>query len=758
MLDLPFEEIIGDRFGRYSKYIIQDRAIPDVRDGLKPVHRRILYAMHHEGNTADKPFRKSAKTVGNVIGNYHPHGDSSVYDALVRLSQDWKMRYPLIEMHGNNGSMDGDPPAAMRYTEARLSPIATELLRDIERHTVAFAPNFDDTDQEPTVLPSRFPNLLMNGTTGISSGYATEMPPHHLGEVLDAVMMQLENPHVTVEDLMSFIKGPDFPTGGIIQGIEGIESAYKTGKGKVVIRAKTSFEMVRGGREQIIITEIPYEVNKAILVRKIDELRIDRKVEGISEVRDESDRNGLRIVIDLKKEADAVGVLHYLFKHTDLQIYYHFNMVAISNKTPKLLNLKAIIQAYINHQKEIITKRCQYDLAQAQDRAHIVEGLVKAISILDEVISTIRGSKNKADAKHNLIETYAFTDRQAEAIVMLQLYRLTNTDITQLEKEANELAKQIKYLQEILGDEKKLLRVIKKELTEIKETYTDARRSTIEDKVEELRINLEVTVPPEEVMVTVTQDGYVKRTSIRSYTASNGDQPGMKEDDQVLESITSNTTHTLLLFTNKGNYLYVPVHELPDIKWKDIGQHITNLVPIATDERLIAVKNVSDFKQENVCLLFFTKQGMAKRSPLIEYEAKRRSKPLPAMKLKKNDTIVAVYVTSGHHDVLMATKQGYMLRFDEEEISIVGQKAQGVIGMNVKDDDEIVGAHIIDPNEPKLKMFVVTNRRAKRRLNLDEIEKMTRARRGSSVLKKAKRIVLEAFIVEQKEHKHDDGE
>ncbi|MCY8097832.1 DNA topoisomerase IV subunit A, partial [Bacillus atrophaeus] len=559
--DLPLEEVIGDRFGRYSKYIIQDRALPDARDGLKPVQRRILYAMHAEGNTSDKNFRKAAKTVGNVIGNYHPHGDSSVYEAMVRMSQDWKVRNVLIEMHGNNGSIDGDPPAAMRYTEARLSPIASELLRDIDKNTVEFVSNFDDTSKEPVVLPAMFPNLLVNGSTGISAGYATDIPPHHLGEVIDAVIKRIDSPDCTVTELMEVIKGPDFPTGGIIQGVDGIRKAYETGKGKVIIRGKAEVETIRGGREQIVITEIPFEVNKANLVKKMDEYRIDKKVEGISEVRDETDRTGLRVVIELKKEADAKGILNFLYKNTDLQITYNFNMVAIHNRRPMLMSLTAILDAYIAHQKEVVTNRSIYELQKAKDRHHIVEGLMKALSILDEVIATIRSSNDKRDAKNNLISKFEFTEPQAEAIVSLQLYRLTNTDITALKEEAEELSKNIQELESILNNDKKLLKVITSSLKKLKKTYADGRRSVIEEKIEEIKINLEVMVASEDVYVTVTKDGYLKRTSQRSFAASNGQDFGMKDTDRLLHQFEMNTTDMLLMFTNKGSYFYCPVHQ-----------------------------------------------------------------------------------------------------------------------------------------------------------------------------------------------------
>ena len=687
--DLPLEEVIGDRFGRYSKYIIQDRALPDARDGLKPVQRRILYAMYAEGNTQDKNFRKAAKTVGNVIGNYHPHGDSSVYEAMVRMSQDWKVRNVLIEMHGNNGSIDGDPPAAMRYTEARLSAIASELLKDLDKETVEFVANFDDTSKEPVVLPAMFPNLLVNGSTGISAGYATDIPPHHLGEVIDGVIKRIEQPHCTVEDLMTVIKGPDFPTGGIIQGVDGIKKAYETGKGKIMIRGKAEIETIRGGRQQIVITEIPYEVNKANLVKKMDEFRIERKVEGISEVRDETDRTGLRIVVELKKEADAHGVLNFLYKNSDLQIPYNFNMVAIHNRRPTLMTLTTVLDAYIAHQKEVVTNRSQFELRKAKERHHIVDGLIKALSILDEVIATIRSSNDKRDAKNNLMAKYDFTEAQSEAIVSLQLYRLTNTDITQLREEASELDVRIAELEDILANEKKLLKVITNSLKKLKKTYADERRSVIEEKIEEIKINLEVMIASEDVYVTVTKDGYIKRTSRRSYAASNGKDFGMKDTDRLIHQFEMNTTDVLLLFTNKGSYIYCPVHQLPDIRWKDMGQHITNIISIDREEAIQKAIPIKEFDDTSY-LLFFTKGGMVKKTELLQYKAQRYSKPLVALNLKGDDELVDVHVTTGQQELFIATKNGYGLWFDEEEVSVVGPRAAGVKGINLKEGDEVV--------------------------------------------------------------------
>lgn len=734
--DLPLEEVIGDRFGRYSKYIIQDRALPDARDGLKPVQRRILYAMYAEGNTQDKNFRKSAKTVGNVIGNYHPHGDSSVYEAMVRMSQEWKVRNVLIEMHGNNGSIDGDPPAAMRYTEARLSAIASELLKDLDKETVEFVANFDDTSKEPVVLPAMFPNLLVNGSTGISAGYATDIPPHHLGEVIDGVIKRIEQPHCTVEDLMTVIKGPDFPTGGIIQGVDGIKKAYETGKGKIMIRGKAEIETIRGGRQQIVITEIPYEVNKANLVKKMDEFRIERKVEGISEVRDETDRTGLRIVVELKKEADANGVLNFLYKNSDLQIPYNFNMVAIHNRRPTLMTLTTILDAYIAHQKEVVTNRSAYELRKAKERHHIVDGLIKALSILDEVIATIRSSNDKRDAKNNLMAKYDFTEAQSEAIVSLQLYRLTNTDITQLRDEARELDVRIAELEDILGNEKKLLKVITNSLKKLKKTYADERRSVIEEKIEEIKINLEVMIASEDVYVTVTKDGYIKRTSQRSYAASNGKDFGMKDTDRLIHQFEMNTTDVLLLFTNKGSYIYCPVHQLPDIRWKDMGQHITNIISIDREESIQKAIPIKEF-DETSYLLFFTKGGMVKKTELLQYKAQRYSKPLVALNLKGDDELVDVHVTTGQQELFIATKNGYGLWFDEEEVSVVGPRAAGVKGINLKEGDEVVSGQIIDPKNDVL--VLTTQRGAVKRMNLSEFDKTSRAKRGVLMLRELKK-------------------
>ena len=734
--DLPLEEVIGDRFGRYSKYIIQDRALPDARDGLKPVQRRILYAMYHEGNTHEKAFRKSAKTVGNVIGNYHPHGDTSVYDAMVRMSQDWKLRHMMVEMHGNNGSVDGDPPAAMRYTEARLSAIAGEMLRDISKNTVDFIPNFDDTEPEPTVLPSRFPNLLVNGSTGISAGYATDIPPHALHEVLDAVLMRLDNPDVSVDELMTVMRGPDFPTGGIIQGTDGIKTAYKTGKGRFIIRAKTAIEPLKGGKSQIVVTEIPYEVNKANMVKKIDELRIDRKLDGIADVRDESDRTGLRVVVELKKDIDGNGILQYLLKNTDLQVTYNFNMIAISDRRPKLMSLPMLLDAYIGHQKDVVTRRSRYDIQKAKDRLHIVEGLMKALSILDEVIQTIRASKDKRDAKNNIISKFEFSEIQAEAIVSLQLYRLTNTDITELQQEDAELRKLIDQLAAILKSDKKLSAVIKKELAAIRNQFADARRTAIQEKIEEIKVDLDILVPSEEVIVSVTKDGYVKRTSVRSYGASNGAGQDMKESDYSLLEAPMNTQHHLLLFTSAGNYIYQPVHELPDIRWKDLGQHISSIITLGQDETIVAAIGIESFDEE-ACIVTASKNGSIKMSKLADYPVQRYSRAFKGMGIKKDDTMIDARLVKGNEDVILFTHQAYGLRFPLSELSVTGIRTAGVKGINLKDEDQVVAMEIVSDDE-RSSILIATQRGTVKRIGLKELDSASRAQRGVVMLKELK--------------------
>ncbi|WP_420918546.1 DNA topoisomerase IV subunit A [Tetragenococcus halophilus] len=734
---------MGDRFGRYSKYIIQERALPDIRDGLKPVQRRILFSMNNDGNTYDKSFRKSAKSVGNVMGNYHPHGDSSIYEAMVRMSQDWKLREVLVEMHGNNGSMDGDPPAAMRYTEARLSKLSGQMLSDIEKDTVDMVLNFDDTEEEPTVLPAKFPNLLINGSTGISAGYATEIPTHNLAEVIEGTIYLIDHPNASLDKLMEFIPGPDFPTGGILQGKEEIKKAYETGKGKVILRSKTEIENLRGGKQQIVVTEIPYEVNKATLVKKIDEIRLAKKIEGIAEVRDETDRTGLRMVIELKKDVNAQGVLNYLFKNTELQVNYSFNMVAIDSMRPQQVNLKHILESYVNHRRDVVLKRSQFELNKAQKRQHIVDGLMKALSILDQVIATIRASKDKKDAKNNLVIQHQFTQAQAEAIVNLQLYRLTNTDITELENEAEELAAYIAELQKILSDSTELMKVIKKELREVKKQFSNARLTQIEEEIEEIKIETEVLVPSEEVMTAITQEGYVKRSSLRSYNASRPEELGMKDSDEVVFCQQLNTLDHLLFVTNKGNMIYRPVFELPDLKWKETGEHLSqNLLNFSSDEVILAVYSFNELDPSKN-FVFMTQKGMIKQTHMDEFSPWRtyKSRATTAMKFKDDsDELVSVYLIDSKEelDVFLASYKGMGLRYSLTEVPVVGSKASGVKAMNLKAEDEVTSGMLVYSNGDN-PVIIVSQRGAIKRMLAQELTQLSRAKRGVMILRELKK-------------------
>ena len=747
--EYTLEEIMGDRFGRYSKYIIQDRAIPDVRDGLKPVQRRILYGMYRGHHTYDKPYVKSARSVGDIMGKYHPHGDSSIYDAMVRMSQWWKQSTPYIDMHGNNGSMDGDSPAAMRYTEARLSKISNELLEDIDKETIVWAPNFDDSEIEPTVLPARFPNLIVNGATGISAGYATNIPPHNLGEIIDATIKRIDSPNCYLDTIMEIVKGPDFPTGGIVEGISGIRSAYETGRGKIIIKAKTSFEEEKG-KAILAISEIPFEVNKALLVRKIDEIRIDKKIDGILEVRDESDRDGLRIAVDIKKDANRELILNYLLKNTDLQVSYNFNMIVIDHRRPRQLGLLAILDSYIEFKKEVIIKRTNYDLSMAKARLHIVEGLIKCLSILDEVIRAIRASKNKADAKENLVKEFDFTKEQAEAIVMLQLYKLTNTDVTELEKELASLTVTVTGLEEILASEDKLKIVMKEELRRVKKEYAVNRKTEIKDEITEIKIDTTVMIPKEDVLVMVTKDGYIKRTSWRSYQASQ-EEATLKDNDYILGLYELNTLDTLLLFTNLGNYLYVPVHTIYDMKWKEMGKHISNLIKLEENEEVISVIPVTDFNT-NKDITIATKNGMIKRSLMKDFQVSRYSKPIQCMKLKDDDKVIDAYVNY-HNDIFVATSGNYGLWFDKSEIPVVGIKASGVKAIKLK-DDVVVSSFNFNPDNQEL-FLLVTDKGTGKRVKIQEFEKSARAHRGLLLLREVKTNpyhTVKVFITTSKEH------
>ncbi|HGI1458654.1 TPA: DNA topoisomerase IV subunit A [Streptococcus pyogenes] len=733
--NMSLEDIMGERFGRYSKYIIQERALPDIRDGLKPVQRRILYSMNKDGNTFEKGYRKSAKSVGNIMGNFHPHGDSSIYDAMVRMSQNWKNREILVEMHGNNGSMDGDPPAAMRYTEARLSEIAGYLLQDIEKNTVSFAWNFDDTEKEPTVLPAAFPNLLVNGSSGISAGYATDIPPHNLSEVIDAVVYMIDHPKASLEKLMEFLPGPDFPTGGIIQGADEIKKAYETGKGRVVVRSRTEIEELKGGKQQIIVTEIPYEVNKAVLVKKIDDVRVNNKVPGIVEVRDESDRTGLRIAIELKKDADSQTILNYLLKYTDLQVNYNFNMVAIDHFTPRQVGLQKILSSYISHRKDIIIERSKFDKAKAEKRLHIVEGLIRVLSMLDEIIALIRSSDNKTDAKENLKVSYDFSEEQAEAIVTLQLYRLTNTDIVTLQNEENDLRDLITTLSAIIGDEATMYNVMKRELREVKKKFANPRLSELQAESQIIEIDTASLIAEEETFVSVTRGGYLKRTSPRSFNASSLEEVGKRDDDELIFVKQAKTTEHLLLFTTLGNVIYRPIHELTDLRWKDIGEHLSQTISnFATEEEILYADIVTSFDQG--LYVAVTQNGFIKRFDRKELSPWRtyKSKSTKYVKLKDDKDRVVTLSPVIMEDLLLVTKNGYALRFSSQEVPIQGLKSAGVKGINLKNDDSLASAFAVTSNS----FFVLTQRGSLKRMAVDDIPQTSRANRGLLVLRELK--------------------
>ncbi len=726
--DYALEYIMGDRFGKYAKEIILDRAIPDVRDGLKPVQRRILYYMYDEHNTFDKPYIKCAYTVGGVLGKFHPHGDSSVYDAMIRMSQWWKQNTILIDVHGNNGSMDGYPAAAYRYTEARLAKISEELLKDLDKETVSWTPNFDDRFLEPTVLPAKFPNLLVNGANGISAGYATNIPPHNLGEIIDATIKRIESPNCRLETILDIVKGPDFPTGGIVEGKDGIKDAFTTGKGRIIIRSRYHFNKEKG-KEQIIIDEIPFEVNKQQLVQKIDLIRIDKKIEGISEVRDETDREGLRIAIDLKNGANKDLILNYLLKNTDLQISYSYNMVAIVNRTPQTLGILEILDAYISHEEEIITKRTEFELKTYKVRYHIVEGLIKAISILDEVIKTIRASKNKQESKENLVKKFNFSLEQAEAIVTLQLYRLSNTDVVILEEEQASLEAKIKNCEDILNDKEKLRNVMKSELKDIKKNYATSRKTTISDEVMEIKLDMKEMIPAEDVIVIVTNEGYIKQVSLKSYKAAT-EETTLKPGDFILNKFLCNTTDVLLLFTNKGNYLYLPVHKIPECKWKDLGKHISNIIMIKEDEKIIT-SMIYKNKESNITL--FTQKGMVKQIPLKALEVTRYNKPIMVFKLKNDDELINV--EDANNEVIFITHNGYYLKYLTKEIPVVGPKASGVKGINLKDDYVVNALSVSNENEY---LNIFTNYSTGKRLKINELVNLSRAKKGIMLFKKTK--------------------
>ncbi len=634
-LDLTIEEIFADRFARYSKYIIQDRALPDVRDGLKPVQRRILYAMYKDGNTFGKPFRKSAKTVGNVIGNYHPHGDSSVYEAMVRMSQDWKVNEQLVIMHGNNGSIDGDSAAAMRYTEAKMSEYSEIMLQNIDENTVSMIPNFDDTELEPTVLPTRIPNLLINGATGISAGYATDIPPHNPVEVINGTILLNENPDATIEELLEIIPAPDFPTGGIIQGREGLEEAYRTGRGKIVVRGEYEIN-----KNEIIIKSIPYEVNKSTLLQKFEMIRIDKKVSGIIEILDQSDQNGLEIVINCKKDANKEIIIKYLLKNTDLQKNYNFNVIAINNRRPEQLGLKQILESFLKHRREVVLNRSEYRLERARAKVHILEGLIKAIDNLDRIIEIIRASKNKGDSKKNIIAEFDFTEEQAEAIVMMQLYRLSNTDMTTLEKNYAELQKEIEKLLKIINSKTVLKNLITRELKELLKIIKTERKTKVEAEIEKIEIDKTDLIKEENTVVSITAEGYIKRSTWRSYLASSVMSTKL-EGDEIIDNVSSTTKETAMIFMDDGTVVTLPIYEIPEGRWKEIGKHISTYVNINDGVKVKRMICVNDTQRSN-SLIGISKEGYVAHTSVDEVlNLRMRNKSL-FQKLKSGDELCDV--------------------------------------------------------------------------------------------------------------------
>ncbi len=747
ILSENLEDIVGDRFGRYSKYIIQDRALPDVRDGLKPVQRRILYAMHMLGMYHDKPYKKSARIVGDVIGKYHPHGDSSVYEALVRLSQYFKMRIPLIDMHGNNGSIDGDSAAAMRYTEARMSLMAEFLLKDIEKRTVNFIPNFDDEEYEPIVLPARFPNLLVNGSSGISAGYATDIPPHNLEEVIKGVIKRIDYPQCTIDDLLKIIKGPDFPTGAIVQGQEGIKDAFETGRGRIMIKSQTRIE-----NQTIYVTEIPYEVNKATLVRKIDEIRLSKKVDGILEVRDESDKTGLQIAIDVKKDFDPEAILNFLHKKTDLTKSYNYNMVAINNKRPELMTLTAILDSYIYHQKEVVTNRSNFELRKAQKRLHIVEGIIYMMDILDQVIETIRKSKGKSDAKARLVKLFAFTEEQSEAILTLQLYRLSNTDLTSLVKEKNQLVAWIDELNDILHNEETLKKVIKKELRLVIKAYSKERLSVIEEEIERITFQEQELIQSEQVMVGITKDGYVRQASIRSYKAT--ENATLKESDAFMFVGEVSTLDTMLVFTNQGNYIFLPVYKIPETKWKELGAHLNHLLQMDLNEEIIHVTMVSNFEEDEY-VLFTTKHNLVKLTKLNEFYALRFNRPLRAISLNDGDELVHVSrATSLDEEVIVISELGHILRFDVNEIPVTSTSAKGVKAMQINSKYSLAASVVLKDHHD---LLVLTSRGTIKRIDINSVPKKRRTLKGVPLFKQVKSnpyLVRDLALMNATQYKH----
>lgn len=728
IIPIDIEEEMKNSYLDYAMSVIVSRALPDVRDGLKPVHRRILYAINELGLTPDKPHRKSARIVGDVLGKYHPHGDTAVYDAMVRLAQDFSTRYLLVDGHGNFGSVDGDGAAAMRYTEARMAKITTEMLRDINKETVDYRLNFDETLKEPIVLPSKYPNLLVNGTNGIAVGMATSIPPHNLGEVIDGTIMMIDNPDVTVDELIQVIKGPDFPTGAIITGKEAIKDAYRTGRGKVLVRAKADIEPMKNNRNSIIVTELPYQVNKARLIEKIAHLVRDKKLEGISDLRDESDREGMRIVIEIKRDANPNVVLNNLFKHTQLQSTFSIITLALVNGEPKVLNLREVLHHYLNHQKDVITRRTQYDLRKAEERAHILEGLKIALDNIDAVISLIRGSKNTAEAKAGLMDKFGLSEVQAQAILDMRLQKLTGLERDKIEQEYAELIKLINKFKEILGNERLIYEIIREELLQVKDRFNDERRTEIIASVDE--INLEDMIEEENMVITLTRFGYIKRIPENTYSIQHRGGRGISglttRDEDFVEDLFVTSTHDhLLFFTNQGNVYTIRAFEIPEAKRQAKGTAIVNLLQLRPGEKVKTVIPIKEFNEEDF-LLFATKNGLIKKTALDKFKAIRKS-GLIAIDLKDNDELIAIRKTDGNNEVIVITELGMSIRFIETEVRQTGRSSMGVKAINLNKGDSVVSMNTIESGKT---LLVITEKGFGKRTSLDEYRAQTRGGKG----------------------------
>lgn len=746
--ETPIDEVMSQGFGRYSKYVLQERAVPDVRDGLKPVQRRIIYTMILEGNTSNKPTRKCARTVGAVIGRFHPHGDTSVYEAMVRLSQDWKIRYPLIDFQGNNGSIDGDGPAAYRYTEARLSELSDLMVQDLNKEVVDMELNFDDQEWEPTVLPSRYPNLLVNGSSGIAVGASTDIPPHNLGEVIDAINYRIGHKNCKIDDLLNYIQGPDFPTGGIIKEGDLLSDIYKKGSGSFKLYSKTHIEEGKTFN-QIVIDEIPYGKDKSEFVNNIDRVRFANKVDAIQEVRDETGMEGLKIVIDIKKDADPNNILNFLFSKGCLSTTIKFNMLVIDHYHPKVCNLLEVIDCYIEHQIEVITRRSNYDLKKAKARLHIVSALIRAVSIMDQVVSLIRSSKDKAHAKSRLVSELNFTEVQAEAILMLQLYRLTNLDVTTLENEKVELENQIQYLESLLASPTKLNNLIKNDLSKVKDKFSDDRRTLIEHGGEtSFSVDKRALISKEEVMVAFTRDGYIKRTQMKSYNSSNVELPGIKQGDAFKGITKAYTTDFILLFTNFGNFLNIPVYYLTDNKWKDEGQHINTFGQLNPNEKIINGIVVEEFR-DDINLVFVTKTGQIKRSNLAELNVTKFAKPIRCFRLLDEDELVDLKLLHGNTNLLLVNSNGMSSYFNENEVNIVGIKAGGVKGISSSKDKIDIVSLLTYNDEEKSKIVILTDEKGLRIVDSSHLVKTSRLGPKQQLFKSFKSAPQKAIFVEK---------